>query len=92
MGHLLWPALGTEALRSGRHFAPAQTCIAGLDAAFLANMALCLVVYAGAAGGFASRSGWFVSIVIVWPVACELLWLLERSFRRGELLATPRAE
>lgn len=75
-----------------RHFVPEQACIAGIDAAFLANMALVLVVYAGAPGGFASRSGWVVSIVIVWPIACELLWLLGRSFRTEALWTTPRGE
>jgi hypothetical protein len=63
-----------------RHFAAAEACIAGLDAAYLANLSLCLVVYAGATGDFSSRSGWFASMGIVWPVACELLWLLGRSF------------
>lgn len=64
-----------------RHFAPAQACIAGLDTAFLANMALALVVYAGASGSLWSHVGWYVSMVIVWPIACELLWLLRRSLR-----------
>jgi hypothetical protein len=72
-----------------RHcFAPAQACMAGLDAAYLANLSLCLVVYAGVAGGFSSRSGWYVSMAIVWPVACELLMLLRRSFQAR---AIPRA-
>jgi hypothetical protein len=65
------------------HISPTRACLAGLDAAYLANMALCLVVYAGAAGDIASRSGWFVSIVIVWPILLELAWLLGQTFRTG---------
>ena len=66
-----------------RFFAPTLACIAGLDAAYLSNLALVLVVYAGAPRSFWSHSGWDVSAVIVWPIACELLWLLGRSFHTG---------
>jgi hypothetical protein len=65
-----------------RRIAPTQACIAGLDTAYLANMALVLVVYAGAPGSFSSRSGWFVAIVIVWPMALELIGIFARTFRK----------
>jgi len=57
-----------------------RACLAGLETAYLANAALCLVVYAGAAGNVGSRSGWFVTVVIVWPIAGELVWLLIQAF------------
>lgn len=63
-----------------RHISPTRACLAGLNTAYLANMALCLVVYAGAPGSIGSRSGWFVAVVIVWPMAFELVWLLAQTF------------
>ncbi len=65
-----------------RYISPTRACLAGLDTAYLANMALCLVVYAGAPGSFGSRSGWFVTVVIVWPMLLELIWIFGESFRR----------
>ncbi|HEX3985310.1 MAG TPA: hypothetical protein VHX13_01775 [Acidobacteriaceae bacterium] len=64
-----------------RNLLPTQTCLIGLNTAWLANAALCLVVYAAAAGTASSRSGWFVSIVIVWPMLLELVWLFLQSSR-----------
>jgi hypothetical protein len=64
-----------------RHISPTRACLAGLDTAYLANMALCLVVYAGAPGSFGSRSAWFVTMVIVWPMVFELIWIFIGSFR-----------
>jgi hypothetical protein len=64
-----------------RYIAPSQACLIGLDTAYLANTALSLVVYSSAAGGTWSRSGWLVSMVIVWPIAFELIWLFSRTFR-----------
>jgi hypothetical protein len=69
------------------HIAPTQACIAGLNTAWLANMSLVLVVYAGASGPLSSRSGWFVAIVIVWPITFELIWLLAQSLR-NRIVAT----
>ena len=60
---------------------PARACLAGLYTAYLANAALCLVVYSGAPGSTWSRSGWLVSMFIVWPIACELIWLFVQSYR-----------
>lgn len=74
-----------------RHYiSPTRACVAGLDAAYLANLALCLVVYAGAAGDPGSRSGWFVSMVIVWPIVLELVWLLIQTFRTSTPQIDPR--
>ena len=73
-------ASGVLLLRRRRQIAPTRACIAGLDTAYLANMALILVVYAGAPGSFRSRSGWFVAMVIVWPIALELVRILARTF------------
>ncbi|MGA2571578.1 MAG: hypothetical protein ABSF23_13745 [Terracidiphilus sp.] len=62
-----------------RRLPPTHSCLAGLETAFLANLALVLVVYGGAAGSAGSRSGWFVSMVIVWPMVLELIWNLTRT-------------
>ena len=70
---------------------PARARLIGLDTAYLANLALCLVVYSEAAGSAWSRSGWLVSIVIVWPIAFELIWLLLRAFRSPNLQTNLRA-
>lgn len=59
-----------------RSFSPLASCISSLLAAYLANASLCLVVYASAPGVPSTRSGWFVTVVLVWPMAIELLWLL----------------
>lgn len=64
-----------------RSLSPTQACIVGLEAAYIANAALCLVVYSDASGGIRTRSGWLVSIVVIWPIVLELAWLLIRSFR-----------
>ena len=63
------------------HFFPTWACLVGLNAAYLANMGLCLVVYSGATGSIWSRTGWLVSMVIVWPIVFELVWLFIRTFR-----------
>ena len=62
-----------------RRFAPAQMCLAALDTAFLADLSMCLVIYAGAEGSSWSHIGWSISMVIIWPITCELLWLLANS-------------
>jgi hypothetical protein len=74
-----------------RHIAPTRACLAGLDTAYLANMALCLVVYAGAPGSFGSRSGWFVELAIVWPILFELIWIFIQGYRTPAAQIEPRA-
>jgi hypothetical protein len=60
---------------------PTRACVAGLYTAYLANVALCLVVYSSAPGRTSSRSGWLISMFIVWPIAFELIWIFLRTFR-----------
>lgn len=64
-----------------RHVPPTRTCFAAIDTAYLSNASLCLIVYAGAKGSLSSRSGWPVTMVIVWPMAIDLLRLLVQSLR-----------
>jgi hypothetical protein len=64
-----------------RHISPTEACLVGLTTAYLANAALCLVVYSEATGNIWSRSGWLVSMVIVWPIVCELMWRFINTFR-----------
>jgi len=64
-----------------RHLAPTGACLAALNTAYLANAALCLIVYAGAPGEFATRSGWTVAMVLVWPIAAELVWLWAQALK-----------
>jgi hypothetical protein len=59
----------------------AEASMLGVNAAWLANASLCLVVYAGEPGTVRSRSGWFVAMVIVWPILVHLLWLFRRRFQ-----------
>ena len=63
---------------------PTQACIAGIETAYLANMLLCLVVYSSAVGSLGSRSGWVISMVIVWPLAFELVGCLVKIWSQGE--------
>lgn len=68
------------------HVSLTRACLVGLNTAYLANAALCLVVYAGAAGNPWSKSGWLVTVVIVWPIVGEIIWLFIQTFgaqRRG---------
>jgi hypothetical protein len=75
---------------SRARISPTRACFAGIDTAYLANAALCLVVYSGAPGNIASRSSWFITIVIVWPILAELIWIFAHAFRTRESgFATP---
>ncbi|HEY5084110.1 MAG TPA: hypothetical protein VII48_06300, partial [Rhizomicrobium sp.] len=64
-----------------RDIPPTRACIAALSTAYLANAALCLVVYAGAAGNAWSRAGWYITLAIVWPIGLELIWIFAELFR-----------
>jgi hypothetical protein len=59
-----------------RIIAPTRACIAALTAAYLANASLCLIVYGEAKFGTSSRSGWYLTMAIVWPIAFELVSVL----------------
>jgi len=71
-----------------RYMLPTPACLVGLNTAYLANAALCLVVYGPMPGTAPSRSGWIVTMVIVWPMLLELVWIFIQSFR-APTRATP---
>jgi hypothetical protein len=54
---------------------PTQACLLGLNAAYLANAGLCMPVYGQVAGALSSKPGWLVSLVIVWPMLLEMVWI-----------------
>ena len=58
-----------------RSILPTRAALVGLNTAYLANAALCLVVYGPMPGTVPSRCGWIVTMVIVWPMLLELLWI-----------------
>lgn len=60
-----------------------RTCSIWLTTAYLANAALCLIVYSNAAGPISSRSGWLLTLLIVWPMALELVWMWVESLRKS---------
>lgn len=64
-----------------RDLSPTRACLVGLNTAYLANAALCLVVYSAAKGPLNTRSGWLVTMVIVWPMVLELVWIFAQTFR-----------
>ena len=74
-----------------RHISFMQACFLGFDTAYLANAALCLVVYGGAPGRIWSRSGWYITIVIVWPILIEVFWSYIKAFRTSVTQINPRA-
>jgi hypothetical protein len=67
--------------RRRRDISATRACLVALDAAYLANAALCLVVYSAATGTVWSRSGCLVTMVIVWPMVLELIGLFIQSFK-----------
>jgi len=71
--------LGSASVLLLRRMPPVTACIAGIEAAYLGNAALCLMVYGEATGAIASRLGWFVSMVLIWPVGIELAGILVKS-------------
>jgi hypothetical protein len=74
-----------------REIFPTDACLVGLNTAYLANAALCLVVYSGASGSIRSRSGWLVTMVVVWPMVLELIWIFIQAFQMQPLLNHSRA-
>jgi hypothetical protein len=72
---------GTVLFLRRRQISIMDACLAGLSTAYLANAALCLVVYNGAPGSPWSRLGWIVSMVVFWPMLIELIWLLAGGFQ-----------
>lgn len=74
-------ASGAGLFLQRRRIPPSRACLVGLSAGYLANAALCLVVYSDAEGPVASRSGWFITMIIVWPMALEIGWIVVQSLR-----------
>lgn len=68
-------ASGALLFLSRRSIPPTRAALAGLITAYLANAALCLVVYGPMPGTLPSRYGWIVTMVIVWPMLLELVWI-----------------
>ena len=73
-----------------RHIPPTRACLVGLNTAYLANAALCLIVYSSATGPISSRSGWLVTMVIVWPMVLEILWTFIQSSKARTLVTVGR--
>jgi hypothetical protein len=69
-----------------RETPPTRACLVGLNTAYLANAAFCVTVYAPMPGTIRSKVGWMVTVVIVWPILLELLWMSTQSFRRPRVL------
>lgn len=69
-----------------RDMLPTRACLAGLNAAYLSNASLCLFIYAPMPGTVRSKSGWMVTVVIVWPMLLELGWILIQSLRKPRVL------
>lgn len=55
---------------------PTRACFVGLNAAYLANAAICLVLYAPM-----QTSGWFVVMAVASFITLELVWIFIQSFR-----------
>jgi hypothetical protein len=65
--------------RRGERMSRTHASLVGLSAAYLANASLCLIVYGAAPGSIASRLGWLVTLVIVWPILLEMIWLIVQT-------------
>jgi hypothetical protein len=78
-------ASGAILLVRRRDIVPTSACLAGLYTAYLANAAFCLVVYAPMPGTAGSRSGSITTLVIVWPMLLELVWIFVRSFKNAAI-------
>jgi len=84
-------ASGALLLFRRRNIPPTRACLVGLNAAYLANAALCLIVYGPMPGTARSKFGWIVTMVIVWPMLLELLWLFLKTFKAQVLQDSSRA-
>jgi hypothetical protein len=69
---------------------PTRACLVGLNTAYLANAVLCLIVYSSATGPFRSRSGWLVTMVIVWPMILEIIWTFVQTAKAQTLVVVDR--
>lgn len=64
-----------------RDIPPTRACLVGLNAAYLANAALCLAIYGPMPGTARSKSGWILTLFIVWPMLLEMVWIFFRTLR-----------
>lgn len=69
------------ALLLQHRISPTRECLVGLDAAYLANSALCLIMFREPSGIHWGRAGWLISAVIFWPILLEMIWLLVQALR-----------
>jgi hypothetical protein len=69
---------------------PTRACLVGLNTAYLANAVLCLIVYSSATGPFLSKSGWLVTMVIVWPMILEIIWTFVQTAKAQTLVVVDR--
>ncbi|HTC76352.1 MAG TPA: hypothetical protein VK684_12305 [Edaphobacter sp.] len=69
---------------------PTRACLVGLNTAYLANAVLCLIVYSSATGPIRSRSGWLVTMVIVWPMILEIIWTFVKTSKAQTLVVVDR--
>lgn len=64
-----------------RDIVATSACMAGLYTAYLANAVFCLVIYAPMPGTAGSRSGSITTLVIMWPMLLEMVWIFVHSFK-----------
>jgi hypothetical protein len=69
-----------------RELLPTRACLVGLNSAYLANAAFCIIIYWPMPGTVRSKLGLLVTAVIVWPMLLELLWIFVQSLRRRPAL------
>lgn len=74
-----------------RYIDPTRACLVGLNTAYVANAALCLIVYSFATGPLRSSSGWIVTMVIVWPMLLETVWIFIQTLETRPSQATSSA-
>jgi hypothetical protein len=65
-----------------RRLASTDACAAPLNAAYLANALLCLIVYSDAPGSVSSRSGWFLGLLLVSAMTLELIRIFGGALSR----------
>jgi hypothetical protein len=65
--------------RKRKKLHPTLACFIGITTAYLANAFLCLIVYGETKFKDQSRSGWYLTLVVVLPILIELIWLLFRK-------------
>jgi hypothetical protein len=63
-----------------RRIGVGDTCLMAMSTAYLANLAICLIVYSEATGSVWSRAGWLASTVLAVPIGCQWLWLQFRMW------------